>query len=162
MRRNENFGRESWMAINRVFSFWHLSEKTLCSQSQHFSSRLLGLLNYRHEWRKPHCTFSLSQLKQCSFKPYAWVRILRENLILCVHSLNFYVFSAPVPGKIFSLPRLRPGPQKNQNPRPGLGPVPSRSLPRIYLEENAENNKKNRHTKCLKNQLQKRATGTCT
>jgi len=51
-------------------------------------------------------TLSLSQLKQCSSKPYVWERILRENLlILCVHSLNFYVFSPPVPGKIFSLPR---------------------------------------------------------
>jgi len=56
MRRNENFGRESWLIINRVCWFWHLSEKPLCSQSQHFLSRLLGLLNYRHEWRKAHCT----------------------------------------------------------------------------------------------------------
>ena len=34
------------------------------------------------------------------------MRILRENLlILCFHSLNFYVFSAQAPGKTFSLPR---------------------------------------------------------
>jgi len=36
---------------------------------------------------------------------------------------------------------------------------------RIYLEKKTENNKKPRHTKCLKKvktRLQKHATGTCT
>ena len=51
-------------------------------------------------------TLSLSQLKQCTSKPYAWVRTLRENLlILRVPSSNVYVFCAPTPGKMFSLPR---------------------------------------------------------
>jgi len=120
MRRNENFGRENWMTINRVCWFWHLSEKALCYQSQHFPSRLLGLLNNRHGGKHTALALSLSQLKQCSSKPYAWVRILRENLlVLCVHSLNFYVVSARAPGKIFSLPQPGPGPRQNRNPRPG-------------------------------------------
>jgi len=37
--------------------------------------------------------------------------------------------------------------------------------PRIYLEKTSENNKKNRHTKCLKKfktKLEMHATGTCT
>ena len=50
-----------------------------------------------------------------------------ENLlILCVHSLNFFVFSAPALSKIFSLPC--PGPWKNRNSWPG----PSRSLVHMH------------------------------
>ena len=126
----------TWMTINGVFSFLHLSKKTLCSQSQHFSSRLLGLLNYRHEWRKPHCTFSLSQLKQCSFKPYMHEWESWENIWFCAFTQWIFMYFPPQPlAKFFHCPGCGRGPRKIIIPDWGWTGAPVDHYPEFTLKK---------------------------
>ena len=50
-------------------------------------------------------TLSLSQLKQCSSEAYAWVRILRENLLIVLSLIKFLcIFRPRSPSKFFHCP----------------------------------------------------------